>query len=320
MFCSIIIPTVGRSSLLQSVKSVLQQKFPSDEFEIIVVNDSGEPLAPASWQESNQVKIIGTQRRERCFARNAGAAIAQGDYFCFLDDDDWLLPDTVGHFWSLAQQFPGTAWFYGGAIFVDRGGNSLGSLNQGKTGNCFVEVMTETWIPIQASLIKAEAFFEAGGFNPDFVGTEDLELLRQIALRHNLVNTSENVTCMQRGCDRNTETDYSVGWYAIAKGRDTLLTAPEALPRLLDSAGNSAYLHGLVLRNYKSALFFNLRRHHWLQATSHFITGIISHIKSINYMFTGDYWLAFRDSHPLYLSLIDDPSPDYDSVEDWLFS
>jgi glycosyltransferase involved in cell wall biosynthesis len=199
MFCSIIIPTVGRSSLSNSVESVLKQNFAAHDYEIIVVNDSGQPLTPANWQESNRVQILNTQKRERCFARNTGAAIAKGDYFLFLDDDDWLFPEALNHFGSLAQQFPGTAWLYGGVKFVDNAEKPLGFLNQGKTGNCFVEVMTETWIPIQASLIKADVFFQAGGFNPEFVGAEDLELLRQIALRHDLVHTPEDTTCIKRG-------------------------------------------------------------------------------------------------------------------------
>jgi glycosyltransferase involved in cell wall biosynthesis len=233
MFCSIIIPTVGRTSLSESVESVLNQNFTQGDFEIIVVNDSGQSLPPEPWQELSQVLIITTQKRERCFARNTGAAIAKGSYFCFLDDDDWLLPDALSHLWSLAQKHPNSAWLYGGVKFMDNKGENLGTLNQGKSGNCFVEVMTETWIPIQASLIKAEAFFEAGGFDPDYVGTEDLNLLRHIALNHQLTNTPEIVTCMRRGGARKTETEYDVGWYNIAKGRDNLLIKQNALPVLL---------------------------------------------------------------------------------------
>ena len=39
MFCSTIIPTVNRPTLSRAVYSVLQQDFPEDQYEIIVVND-----------------------------------------------------------------------------------------------------------------------------------------------------------------------------------------------------------------------------------------------------------------------------------------
>jgi hypothetical protein len=32
------------------------------------------------------------------------------------------------------------------------------------------------WAPIQASMIKSQAFFEVGGFNPKIIGTEDEDL------------------------------------------------------------------------------------------------------------------------------------------------
>jgi glycosyltransferase involved in cell wall biosynthesis len=45
MFCSVIIPTIGRTTLDRAILSVLNQDFSQDEFEVIVVNDSGQTLA-----------------------------------------------------------------------------------------------------------------------------------------------------------------------------------------------------------------------------------------------------------------------------------
>jgi glycosyltransferase involved in cell wall biosynthesis len=52
MFCSTIIPTVGRDRLARAVESVLSKKCRPQLFEVIVVNDSGQPLTPAAWQQS----------------------------------------------------------------------------------------------------------------------------------------------------------------------------------------------------------------------------------------------------------------------------
>src|SRR5215467_1378107 len=103
MFCSTIIPTVGRRSLARAVSSVLSQTFDKDDFEVIVVNDSGSPLIKAEWQSSPRVSIVNTNRRERSVARNTGAALAKGKYLHFLDDDDWLFPEALTHFWQLSQ-------------------------------------------------------------------------------------------------------------------------------------------------------------------------------------------------------------------------
>ncbi len=90
MFCSTIIPTVGRDSLARAVNSVLDQDFAREDFEVIVVNDTGEPLPDADWQHSDRVTLVTNYRHERSVARNTGAAMAAGRYLHFLDDDDWM--------------------------------------------------------------------------------------------------------------------------------------------------------------------------------------------------------------------------------------
>ena len=101
LFCSTIIPTVGRGTLNRAVESILSQEF-GRSFEVIVVNDSGRPLPPAGWQQAERVMVIDTFRRERSVARNVGAAVARGRDLHFLDDDDWLLPGALDVFWALA--------------------------------------------------------------------------------------------------------------------------------------------------------------------------------------------------------------------------
>src|SRR4030067_3850837 len=103
MFCSTVIPAIGRPTLSRAVHSVLDQSFTADDFEVIVVNDSGAPLAEADWQNSERVRTMHTNRRERGVARNTGAAIAKGGYLHFLDDDDVLLPGALQAFWEFDQ-------------------------------------------------------------------------------------------------------------------------------------------------------------------------------------------------------------------------
>ena len=80
---STIIPTVGRATLSHAVQSVIDQQLYGEEVEIIVVNDSGQPLPKMSWMDAPNLQIIDTNHRERSVARNAGAAIARGKYLHF---------------------------------------------------------------------------------------------------------------------------------------------------------------------------------------------------------------------------------------------
>jgi len=178
---SYIIPTIGRESLEIAVKSVLNQEFSDANFEVVVVNDLGIPLTRAGWQDSSRVSIINTNRSERSFARNSGAAVAKGKYLAFLDDDDWILPGALDAFWKLANQNPNAVWLYGGIRVVDEQIRTLTEINSGLHGNCFAQIMGGAWAPIQASLIQTSTFFEVGGFNPFICGTEDEDLCRRAA-------------------------------------------------------------------------------------------------------------------------------------------
>ena len=60
MLCSVIIPSVGRTTLTRAVESVLKQNMTVSELEVIVVNDSGVPLFEADWHKSEQIQIINT--------------------------------------------------------------------------------------------------------------------------------------------------------------------------------------------------------------------------------------------------------------------
>ena len=94
-YFSVVIPTYNRAhSIRKAIDSVLNQSF--QDFEIIVVDD-------ASPDETEQVvKAISDPRlryfknetnQERCVSRNRGIDLAKGKYICFLDSDDYHLPD-----------------------------------------------------------------------------------------------------------------------------------------------------------------------------------------------------------------------------------
>jgi glycosyltransferase involved in cell wall biosynthesis len=97
---SVVIPTRNRSAVLvTALNSVVAQRFSG--FEIIVVNDgsSSEHETPyrMALGAAPQARMVNLRRTKRghgpSYGRNAGAAEAEGDYLCFLDDDDqWTDP------------------------------------------------------------------------------------------------------------------------------------------------------------------------------------------------------------------------------------
>jgi glycosyltransferase involved in cell wall biosynthesis len=296
IFFSYIIPTIGRASLETAVKSVLDQEFSHAEFEVVVVNDSGNPLPHANWLASPRVSIINTNKSERSFARNSGAAIAKGKYLAFLDDDDWILPSALEGFWNLANQYPNAVWLYGGIRIVDEHINTLAEINSGLHGNCFAQIMGGAWAPIQSSLIRSNTFFEIGGFNPFICGTEDEDLCRRAAQHGEFANTPQVVACLFRGQSWNTSTNYLRAPEDVKYSRDLILSKPGVFQRLRASA-NSNYWHGRVLRVYLSTITWNLKKKRFFTALSRGFYSLAVMVLSIQHVFSNQYWSGVRAHH-----------------------
>lgn len=98
---SVIIPTYkGADKIGRAVESVLNQSYP--HLEIIVVDDNGagtpEQLATganlAKYKDRGNVfYLVHEVNKNGSAARNTGIRKSNGDYLCFLDDDDVFLPD-----------------------------------------------------------------------------------------------------------------------------------------------------------------------------------------------------------------------------------
>jgi glycosyltransferase involved in cell wall biosynthesis len=261
VFCSTVIPTVNRPTLTAAVQSVLDQRFEASGFEVIVVNDSGGPLPGADWLDSPHVQLIHTNRRERSVARNAGAAIARGQYVHFLDDDDVMLPGALAAFWEAEQNRPdGVVWLYGSYQAVDNEGRLVDEFHPGITGNVFALLVAGEGIPFQASLLRTDCLFRVGGFDstPAIIGVEDRDVGRRIALVGEVAHVPTVVARIRIG-----EAGSTTNWTTIAEGdrlgREKALRSPGAWGRLRASV-SSSYLRGRVSRAYVASSVWNLRR------------------------------------------------------------
>lgn len=97
MLLSIIIPhyNLPRIILSRCIESIVQQRVPSKDYEIIVVDDASNE--PPLWLEKSftgeNVRLIIAAHGGPGAARNRGIEEAKGEYIEFIDADDMLLPD-----------------------------------------------------------------------------------------------------------------------------------------------------------------------------------------------------------------------------------
>ena len=102
---SVVIPTYNRASILpRAVRSVLAQTF--DGFELVIVDDGSDDDTPEVVRSFADPRICFLRRENGgvSSARNAGAAVARGEYLVFLDSDDELLPEALARYAELDER------------------------------------------------------------------------------------------------------------------------------------------------------------------------------------------------------------------------
>lgn len=104
---SIIMPVYNAQDYLAAaIDSVLAQSF--DNFELILVDDGSKDQSAAICdqyaQKDPRVVVLHKENGGICDARNAGLRMATGQYVGFMDNDDYMEPDTLKDNYALAQQ------------------------------------------------------------------------------------------------------------------------------------------------------------------------------------------------------------------------
>jgi glycosyltransferase involved in cell wall biosynthesis len=106
IFISIIIPTYNRLSLLKRTLNCLEkQNYPSDRYEVIVVDDGSDDGTESYLRRAaaqGKLRYIRQENRGPAAARNRGVQAAQGEVVAFTDDD--CLPD-AGWLTYLAESY-----------------------------------------------------------------------------------------------------------------------------------------------------------------------------------------------------------------------
>ncbi len=93
MKVSVVIPTFNYDKYIaRAIRSCIEQSFPKDEFEIVVVNDGSSDVTRYILQSYGHWITVVEHEVNRGLpeARNAGIARARGEFIVNLDADDYL--------------------------------------------------------------------------------------------------------------------------------------------------------------------------------------------------------------------------------------
>src|ERR1700694_4855854 len=118
---SILMPVYNREKYVrQAVESILSQTFA--DFELLAIDDgSTDGSAEILKSFGNRIKLIQQCNQGPEVARNAAAALAQGEYLAFLDSDDFLFPSALATYDRIIRTFDSPPLILGSDIFYREG-------------------------------------------------------------------------------------------------------------------------------------------------------------------------------------------------------
>lgn len=100
-----MIPLYNKEKYIgRTIESILSQKI--SNIEIVVVNDGStdSSLDIVSQYTDRRIRIIDKTNEGVSATRNRGMIEAKGEYVCFLDADDVLLPNALSEFEYLRRK------------------------------------------------------------------------------------------------------------------------------------------------------------------------------------------------------------------------
>lgn len=100
---SVIVPVYNTEKYLRKcVESICNQTY--QDLEIVLVDDGSQDGSSSICDEladkDNRIKVIHKANGGSTSARNAGLAVASGEYIGFVDSDDWIEPEMYATLWN----------------------------------------------------------------------------------------------------------------------------------------------------------------------------------------------------------------------------
>lgn len=270
-FISTIISTYNYARFLpEAIESVLAQTYPHQE--CIVVDDGSTDATRAVLAAySGRLRVIRKEHRGISSARNAGIAVAKGEFIAFLDADDWWEPQKLAIQSQFLAQNPDIGAVGCGAALFGRSREKIGESIPARCGDKLADnlraiAQRKLWLGGSASgaMVRRAVLHDVGVFDEQLMAAEDWDLWLRISAKHRIHNLPELLTNIRRhgtGMFRNVRLMEENQWLVYHKAvalwpgviDQPIRRRMQAL--ILADAGGEAVTAG----NYRLALRYYLR-------------------------------------------------------------
>lgn len=184
---SVIVPCYNHGRYLQeAIDSVRMQENVTTE--IVVVDDGSSDNTKEVATANKGVKYVYQKNGGLSNARNTGIKHATGDYFLFLDADDWLLPGALQTNLKLLEAHPEAAFVSGGheKVFTATGKKLVEDIVV--TENHYQHLLQGNYIGMHATVLYRRWAFEHLRFDESLKACEDYDVYLKIARQHPVIH------------------------------------------------------------------------------------------------------------------------------------
>jgi hypothetical protein len=189
---SVLIPTYnGAEYLCSALNSIAEQEV--DDIECIAVDDGSADNTVQilrDFEAKFPIKIMQPERKGNWVANtNQALSYAQGEYICFLHQDDIWFKDRLSVLKQLVRQFPAVVLLLHSSYFIDHQGRRLGLWNCPlpafpeiiKPSLMIERLLVQNFISIPGATLKREVALKVGGLNELLWYTADWDFWLKIA-------------------------------------------------------------------------------------------------------------------------------------------
>jgi len=194
-FISVVIPVYNEEKNIgKCLDSLLNQDYPKDKYEIIVVDGNSEDNTKKIVEKYSDIKVLDNPERNTAVGRNIGIKNSKGGYIAFTDGDvivpkNWL-KTLIKNLVTLGERTTGVG---GGNIHPKTSNDFVKALERmlhtwwggmgSVTGSCFNEIKEVESLGGFNSLYKKDIFEKIGYFDENFATGEDAELNVRIKMK-----------------------------------------------------------------------------------------------------------------------------------------
>ncbi len=242
---SVIIPCYNQAHFLgEAIDSVLAQTY--SEYEIIVVND-GSPdnilQVMEAYSDNPRILLHNQENKGLEETRNIGVSLAKGDYFQFLDADDWLHPEKFARQLEILESNTtiGLVYcdFYSAYSVTEI--SEVDSVKVRCLGPLEPEIFGSLWMqgiyPPNAPLVRREWIEKSGGFTKGLRGHEDWAVWLRITALGCQVKFLDQRLAYYRQHANNTSKNESLMHASLIKTRQLIAAQfPEKVGEATDFA------------------------------------------------------------------------------------